>query len=146
MWNKWQFCSFMSSPWFLARKCFTAEIPRIQIFIHKLNSRINPDIFVLFLYLLYLLADSLLFFFNNLNFLFLFYFIYFGCVLVAAGGLLCCRLLVAACTSLVVACEFLVAARMWDLIPWPGIEPQSPALEGGFLTTAPPGKSLNPFK
>ena len=28
------------------------------------------------------------------------------------------------------------------LVPWPGIEPTSPALEGGFLTTGPPGKSL----
>ena len=30
--------------------------------------------------------------------------------------------------------------RMWDL-PRPGLEPMSPALAGGFLTTAPPGKS-----
>ena len=30
---------------------------------------------------------------------------------------------------------------MWDL-PRPGIEPVSPALAGGFLSTAPPGKSL----
>ena len=30
---------------------------------------------------------------------------------------------------------------MWDL-PEPGLEPVSPALAGGFLTTAPPGKSL----
>ena len=29
---------------------------------------------------------------------------------------------------------------MWDL-PGPGLEPASPALAGGFLTTAPPGKS-----
>ena len=29
---------------------------------------------------------------------------------------------------------------MWDL-PGPGLEPTSPALAGGFLTTAPPGKS-----
>ena len=29
---------------------------------------------------------------------------------------------------------------MWDL-PGPGIEPVSPTLAGGFLTTAPPGKS-----
>ena len=29
---------------------------------------------------------------------------------------------------------------MWNL-PGPGIEPVSPALAGGFLTTAPPGKS-----
>ena len=28
---------------------------------------------------------------------------------------------------------------MWDL-PGPGLEPMSPALAGGFLTTAPPGK------
>ena len=30
---------------------------------------------------------------------------------------------------------------MWNL-PRPGIEPVSPALAGGFLTTGPPGKSL----
>ena len=30
---------------------------------------------------------------------------------------------------------------MWDL-PRPGFEPVSPALASGFLTTAPPGKSL----
>ena len=30
---------------------------------------------------------------------------------------------------------------MWDL-PGPGLEPVSPALAGGFLTTAPPGKFL----
>ena len=30
---------------------------------------------------------------------------------------------------------------MWDL-PGPGIEPMSPALAGRFLTTVPPGKSL----
>ena len=29
---------------------------------------------------------------------------------------------------------------MWDL-PGPELEPVSPALAGGFLTTAPPGKS-----
>ena len=37
---------------------------------------------------------------------------------------------------------------MWDL-PGPGLEPMSPALAGGFLTTAPPGKPsqaiLNPL-
>ena len=30
------------------------------------------------------------------------------------------------------------------LVPRPGIEPVSPALEGGFLTTGPPGKSPIP--
>ena len=34
---------------------------------------------------------------------------------------------------------------MWDL-PGPGLEPVSPALADGFLTTAPPGKSLSPIK
>ena len=33
---------------------------------------------------------------------------------------------------------------MWDL-PGPGLEPVSPALAGGLLTTAPPGKSLDSF-
>ena len=32
------------------------------------------------------------------------------------------------------------------LVPGPGIEPTSPALEGGFLTTGPPGKFLLFFK
>ena len=31
---------------------------------------------------------------------------------------------------------------MWDL-PGPGLEPVSPALAGGFLTTVPPGKYQN---
>ena len=33
---------------------------------------------------------------------------------------------------------------MWDL-PGPGLEPVSPALAGGFLTTAPPGKPQFPL-
>ena len=33
---------------------------------------------------------------------------------------------------------------MWDL-PGPRIEPVSSALAGGFLTTAPPGKSVRAF-
>ena len=33
---------------------------------------------------------------------------------------------------------------MWDL-PRPGLEPVSPALAGGFSTTAPPGKPQNHF-
>ena len=35
----------------------------------------------------------------------------------------------------------LLLRGMWDL-PEPGIEPMSPALAGGFLTTVPPGKPL----
>ena len=33
---------------------------------------------------------------------------------------------------------------MWDL-PGPGLQPVSPALAGGFLTTAPPGKPQTHF-
>ena len=33
---------------------------------------------------------------------------------------------------------------MWNL-PRPGIEPVSPALTGGFLSTLPPGKSINNY-
>ena len=33
---------------------------------------------------------------------------------------------------------------MWDL-PGPGLKSVSPALAGRFLTTAPPGKSLNMY-
>ena len=33
---------------------------------------------------------------------------------------------------------------MWNL-PGPGIEPMSPALVGGFLTTGPPQKSVSTF-
>ena len=36
----------------------------------------------------------------------------------------------------------LLLRSMYDL-PGPGIGPMSPALEGGFLTTGPPGKSLS---
>ena len=38
----------------------------------------------------------------------------------------------------------LLLRGMWDL-PRPGLEPVSPALAGGVLTTAPPWKSPTPF-
>ena len=38
--------------------------------------------------------------------------------------------------------QALLLRGMWDL-PGPGLKPMSPALAGGFLTTAPPGKSLS---
>ena len=34
---------------------------------------------------------------------------------------------------------------MWDF-PGPGLEPVSPALAGGFLTSAPPGKLYPPLE
>ena len=37
-----------------------------------------------------------------------------------------------------------LSCSAWDL-PGPGLEPVSPALAGGFLTTAPPGKPRTMF-
>ena len=44
--------------------------------------------------------------------------------------------------SLVAAHRLSCPAACRILVPCPGIEPASPALEGRFFTTAPPGKSL----
>ena len=43
--------------------------------------------------------------------------------------------------SLVVVCRLSCSAACGILVPRPGLEPVSPALESGFLTTGPPGKS-----
>jgi len=48
-------------------------------------------------------------------------------------------------TSLVVAWGFSCPKVCGILVPWPGIEPVSLALEGRFLTTGPPGKSPSEF-
>ena len=45
--------------------------------------------------------------------------------------------------SVVVACGFSCPTACGILVPQPGIEPKSPALEGEFLTTGPPGKSCH---
>ena len=102
-----------------------------------------------------------------------FIFIFWLCwVLVVACGIFCCS----AWAPLVVACGFsllylwhagsrvrglcslwcagsVVVARGLScptlcgiLVPWPGIKPASPALEGGFFTTEQPGKSQNLLK
>ena len=63
-----------------------------------------------------------LFFFNLL----IVYFIWLCQVLATAWGLHC-------------------STTCGILVPWPGIKPASPALEGGFLTTRPPGKSQDTF-
>ena len=44
--------------------------------------------------------------------------------------------------SVVVVCGLSCPAACGILVPRPGIEPTSSALEGGVLTTGPPGKSL----
>ena len=43
--------------------------------------------------------------------------------------------------SFVAAHELTCSRAHGILVPWPGIKPMSPALEGRFLTTEPPGKS-----
>ena len=45
--------------------------------------------------------------------------------------------------SPVVTHELGCSAACKILVPGPGIEPTSPALQSGFLTTGPPGKSLS---
>ena len=47
------------------------------------------------------------------------------------------------CKTLVVACGLSCSVACEILVPQPGIEPMSPALQGRFLTREPPGKSLN---
>ena len=42
--------------------------------------------------------------------------------------------------SVVVACGPGCSVACWILVPWPGIEPTFPALQGEFLTTGPSGK------
>ena len=44
-------------------------------------------------------------------------------------------------TSLFAVCRFGCPVACGILVPQPGIEPASPALEDRFLTTGPPGKS-----
>ena len=48
-------------------------------------------------------------------------------------------------SSVVVGLRLSCPGACGILVPRPGIEPSSPALEGGFFTTGPPGKSLNWF-
>ena len=79
-------------------------------------------------------------------FLSFFFFFFFGpCqVLVVAHGLLssCGAQAVGRVGSVVVVHGLSCPTASGFLVPLPGIEPPSPALEGGFFTTGPPGKSL----
>ena len=59
---------------------------------------------------------------------------------VAARGLSSCGLQALECRLSSRGARALLLHGMWDL-PGPGIEPVSPALAGGFLTTAPAGFS-----
>ena len=69
------------------------------------------------------------------------------CGLLIAVASLCCRAWALGAWASVVARRLSsydawaqLLRGMWDL-PQPGLDPMSPALAGGFLTTAPPGKS-----
>ena len=71
-----------------------------------------------------------------------------GCSSLQCAGFSCCGAWVLGVWASVVVARGLSSCGaqasllrgMWDL-PQPGIEPVSPALAGGFLTTEPPGKS-----
>ena len=67
------------------------------------------------------------------------------CSLVLALGLIpaACELLLLWCTgSSVTGCRLSCPLTSGLLVPGPGIKPASPALEGRFLTTGPPGLGL----
>jgi len=97
-----------------------------------------------------LVSNSFFFFFFNFWLCWVFFGAH-GLLLVAVQGLLLlgstgCRVHgLSSCSmwaSLVVAHRFNCPIAWGILVPQPGIEPLSPALEGGFLTTGPPGKFL----
>ena len=66
-----------------------------------------------------------------------------------------CRLLIAAASLIaeqglkslgsVVVVHGLSGPEIWGSLPGPWIEPASPALQGAFLTTGPPGKPHSDF-
>ena len=58
-----------------------------------------------------------------------------------AGSFVVAYSLLSSCSLRVPECVGSIVAAHGILVPQPGIEPVSPELEGGFLTTAPPGKS-----
>ena len=63
---------------------------------------------------------------------------------VAARRLSCCGSQALECRLSSCGPRAQLLRGMWDL-PGPGLEPLSPALAGGFLTTAPPGKPRTPI-
>ena len=80
---------------------------------------IAVSIFKMLIYLIYLAASSLSCFMQYLS-------LWHSASLVTVHGLNC-------------------SEPHGILVPGPGIEPMSPALQGGFLTTGPPGRSLEKF-
>ena len=67
-----------------------------------------------------------------------------GLFIVAYRLLSNCGVQAPECTGSIVVVRGLSCPTTWGiLVPQPEIEPMSPALEGGFLTTGPPGKSVS---
>ena len=60
---------------------------------------------------------------------------------VVAHGLSSCGSQALECRLSSYSAQALLLRGIWDL-PGAGLEPLSPALAGGFLTTVPPGKSI----
>ena len=66
--------------------------------------------------------------------------------IVVAHGLSSCGTWALECTDSVdLACRLSCPVACGILVPQPGIKPMSPALEGGFLITGPPGESQEYF-
>ena len=120
------------------RKYLQNTFHKIICFRYRKNSKLKAIQFYLFIVCTYF---------------FIHWFI-FGCVraslwhvgsFVAACGLLSkCGSQVPECVgSVVISLRFGCPVACGILVPQPGIKLVSPALEGGFLTTEPPGKSPN---
>ena len=93
-------------------------------------------------YVLFFLINVISLFFFNILFL---YFLAALCVSCGTQDLSLWHVgfsLVWRTSSVVVAHGLSCHVACGILVPRPGIEPASPALEGGFFTTGPPGKSL----
>ena len=84
----------------------------------------------------------------------IFYYIFNIYIFLAVSGFSCCAQALPAARgrlsscgtwapehagSVVVACGLSCSMACGISVPWPGIEPAFPTLEGGFLTTGPPG-------
>ena len=63
------------------------------------------------------------------------------CVCVATMGLHCDTGVLSRCGEQALKCVDTVGAACGILVPWSEIKPASSALESGFSTTGPPGKS-----
>ena len=73
---------------------------------------------------------------------FMYLFIFLTSLILAAPALSCSTqdLIIAACGIFSYSMRTL-SCGMWNLVPWPGIEPRPPALGAWGLATGPPGKS-----